>query len=110
MEEALIAKELANLQDCLNNFQLIFLQMRVMALSDGKLDNLKTRAGLCADCRFKRLIQSDRGSTFLLCGRSATDPTFPKYPRLPVLQCRGYEQVDATNSTNDDAHSSDETA
>ena len=39
-----------------------------------------------------RLVESDRGSTFYLCERSASDPGFPKYPRLPVLQCRGYEQ------------------
>ena len=49
------------------------------------------RAGLCAECRFKRLILSDRGSTFYLCERSSTDASFPKYPRLPVLECRGYE-------------------
>jgi hypothetical protein len=48
--------------------------------------------GLCADCRFKRLIESDRGSIFYLCERSAADASFAKYPRLPVLQCRGYEQ------------------
>jgi hypothetical protein len=47
--------------------------------------------GLCADCRFMRRIESDRGSTFYLCERSATDPSFPKYPRLPVLRCIGYE-------------------
>ena len=47
-------------------------------------------AGLCANCRFMQQIQSDRGSTFLLCQRSATDKSFPKYPRLPVLQCPGY--------------------
>jgi hypothetical protein len=46
--------------------------------------------GLCADCEFMRRIASDRGSTFYRCERSATDPTFPKYPRLPVLQCPGY--------------------
>ena len=39
-----------------------------------------------------RVVQSARGSKFYLCERSATDPTFPKYPRLPVLQCRGYEK------------------
>ena len=38
-----------------------------------------------------RLITSDRGSTFCLCQRSASDESFPKYPRLPVIQCRGYE-------------------
>jgi hypothetical protein len=48
--------------------------------------------GLCADCRFMRVIESARASKFYLCERSATDPTFPKYPRLPVLQCRGYEK------------------
>jgi hypothetical protein len=52
----------------------------------------RSRIGLCADCRFMRLVESDRGSTFYLCERSASDPGFPKYPRLPVLQCRGYEQ------------------
>ena len=35
-------------------------------------------------------IESDRGSIFLFCERSKTDPQFPKYPRLPVLRCAGY--------------------
>jgi hypothetical protein len=39
-----------------------------------------------------RLIESDRGSTFYLCERSATDAAFPKYPRLPVLECAEYER------------------
>ena len=42
-----------------------------------------------------RRIESDRGSIFYLCERSATDARFPKYPRLPVLQCVGYERLDA---------------
>lgn len=49
--------------------------------------------GLCANCGFMRLIESDRGSTFYLCERSATDATFPRYPRLPVLQCAGYQRL-----------------
>jgi len=48
-------------------------------------------AGLCATCRFAEAVVSARGSRFLLCLRSKTDPDFPKYPRLPVLRCRGYE-------------------
>ena len=48
--------------------------------------------GLCGGCRHMRLIKSDRGSTFYLCQRSLTDSSFPKYPRLPVLQCRGFER------------------
>jgi hypothetical protein len=51
-------------------------------------------AGLCDSCRWMREVKSDRGSVFYLCGRSATDTNFPKYPRLPVLQCRGYEQIE----------------
>jgi hypothetical protein len=46
--------------------------------------------GLCAHCRHSRRIQSDRGSVFFLCKLSESDPSFPKYPRLPVLSCRGY--------------------
>jgi hypothetical protein len=48
--------------------------------------------GLCADCKFAQHITSSRGSAFLLCGLSKTDPRFPKYPRLPVLSCTGYRQ------------------
>lgn len=52
-----------------------------------------TRIGLCADCQFMRRIASDRGSVFFFCERSKTDPQFPKYPRLPVLQCAGYLEI-----------------
>jgi len=47
--------------------------------------------GLCEDCRHGRRVASARGSVFWLCARSADDPAFPKYPRLPVLRCPGYE-------------------
>jgi hypothetical protein len=47
--------------------------------------------GLCERCRHGRTILTDRESRFWLCQRSATDPRFPKYPVLPVLQCIGYE-------------------
>ncbi len=50
-----------------------------------------SRIGLCANCQHMRQITSDRGSTFYLCQRSATDLKFPKYPRLPVIECSGYE-------------------
>jgi len=55
--------------------------------------------GLCAHCRFMRLVQSDRRSTFYFCSLSATDAAFPKYPRLPVLQCRGLEPSTAGDSS-----------
>jgi hypothetical protein len=47
--------------------------------------------GLCATCQHVRVIRSDRGSLFYLCELSASDPRFPKYPRLPVLSCSGYQ-------------------
>jgi len=39
-----------------------------------------------------QIMKSDRGSTFYMCQLSLTDPAFPKYPRLPVLRCAGYEE------------------
>jgi GNAT superfamily N-acetyltransferase len=53
---------------------------------------------LCADCRHSRRIESSKGSTFWLCGRSATDSRYPKYPRLPVHHCAGHEPASALDS------------
>jgi hypothetical protein len=52
----------------------------------------EARAGLCADCSYARMIESERGSRFVLCERSATDTNYPKYPRIPVITCAGYTQ------------------
>ncbi|MBI2963245.1 MAG: hypothetical protein HYY35_05770 [Deltaproteobacteria bacterium] len=49
------------------------------------------RLGLCAGCRFARRVRSAKGSEFLLCGRSELDRAFPRYPRLPVVRCGGFE-------------------
>jgi hypothetical protein len=53
----------------------------------------RARIGLCVACRYMRKIQSDRGSIFFFCQLSTTDERFPKYPRLPVLKCEGYEEA-----------------
>ena len=50
------------------------------------------RAGLCDSCRHQRVVKTTRGSRFSMCERSKTDASFPKYPRLPVLECRGFER------------------
>jgi hypothetical protein len=47
--------------------------------------------GLCDTCRFQRIVRSGRGSVFTLCERSKIDAGFPKYPRVPVTECRGHE-------------------
>jgi hypothetical protein len=54
---------------------------------------LRDPKGLCAGCAHKRDVKNTRGSTFLLCERSREDPAYPRYPRLPVLECRGYERL-----------------
>jgi hypothetical protein len=50
------------------------------------------RAGLCDTCRHQQIVRNTRGSVFSLCRRSRVEPqSFPRYPRLPVLDCAGYE-------------------
>jgi hypothetical protein len=51
--------------------------------------------GLCRDCRHSRRIESDRGSVFFRCDLSLKNPAFPKYPRLPVRECSGYQPIKA---------------
>jgi hypothetical protein len=52
------------------------------------------QAGLCATCRHARVVTSDRGSLFVRCAYAALDPSFAKYPRLPVIACRAYQPQD----------------
>jgi hypothetical protein len=49
-------------------------------------------AGLCETCLHQRVVNNTRGSRFSLCERSKTDPAYPKYPRLPVVECAGWER------------------
>jgi hypothetical protein len=53
------------------------------------------RAGLCDSCAHQRVVRNTRGSTFSLCERSREDTAYPRYPRLPVLECPGYERKPA---------------
>jgi hypothetical protein len=56
------------------------------------LSRLAAPAGLCAACVHLRLLASPR-SVFVRCGLAATDPTFPRYPALPVTRCDGYRPL-----------------
>jgi hypothetical protein len=49
--------------------------------------------GLCGSCHHVRVVESRRGSRFFMCDLSRSDPRFPRYPRLPVLRCRGFVAV-----------------
>ena len=51
------------------------------------------KAGLCDTCVHQKLIRNTRGSTFSMCLRSKDEPErYPKYPRVPVTACRGYDE------------------
>ena len=50
------------------------------------------RVGLCVRCAWRRDVVTAT-SRFVLCTRAFDDPAYPKYPRLPVLQCAGYVEV-----------------
>ena len=47
--------------------------------------------GLCTKCVHAKVVVSDRGSVFWRCLLADDDSRFPKYPRLPVLECAGFE-------------------
>jgi hypothetical protein len=57
-------------------------------------------AGLCDSCSHQKLIGNTRGSTFSMCERSKTDSRYPKYPRIPVEKCPGYEQKRGPGPSN----------
>ena len=52
---------------------------------------------LCETCASMREVLTPKGSRFLLCQLSRTDPAFPKYPPQPVVRCDGYR----TKETNE---------
>lgn len=56
-------------------------------------------AGLCNTCRHQQIVRNTRGSVFSLCRRSREEPErFPRYPRLPVDRCPGYERATAAGA------------
>jgi hypothetical protein len=51
---------------------------------------------LCETCAWMREIVTAKGSRFLLCQLSQTNPAYPKYPSQPVVRCDGYQQKEQT--------------
>ena len=72
---------------------------QAMEGTDRDRERERVRAGLCATCQQARVIVSDRGSRFYFCERSKTDPAFPRYPPLPVIECIGYDERSCTPSS-----------
>jgi hypothetical protein len=58
--------------------------------SGGSEQGRQDEAGLCSRCLHVQVVVSARGSRFYLCRLSLTDPSFPRYPRIPVLTCAGF--------------------
>jgi hypothetical protein len=70
-------------------------------MNESNNHSANARVGLCERCRFMRRVESDRGSVFYLCQLAATDARFPKYPRLPVLQCAGFVEMNQDERRTD---------
>jgi hypothetical protein len=61
---------------------------------------LAAGAGLCGHCRNARVVESRRGSAFLLCELSRTDARYPRYPPLPVVRCDGFEDLEPSPASD----------
>jgi hypothetical protein len=57
-------------------------------------ENGQPPPGLCADCAFVHRNETRKGTVYWRCTRAASDPGFPRYPRLPVISCPGFEVPD----------------
>ena len=53
-----------------------------------------SKVGICLHCNFVSEIVSGKGSKFIQCKKHFTNKDFPKYPKLPVKFCTGF-QIDA---------------
>jgi hypothetical protein len=61
---------------------------------DAALLKLGADPGLCAACQHAKLNETRRGTAYLRCTRAAWDTRLPRYPRLPVAQCVGFDPAD----------------
>jgi hypothetical protein len=61
---------------------------------DAAWRKLGAEPGLCEACRHAKLNETRRGTVYLRCLRAAWDTSLPRYPRLPVTQCAGFERRD----------------
>jgi hypothetical protein len=65
------------------------------------IESRRPEAGLCDSCAHQQLVPNTRGSVFSLCRRSRDEPErFPRYPRLPVTGCPGYEEEARTEGAD----------
>ena len=56
---------------------------------------------LCETCALMREVVTARGSRFLLCQLSQTDPAYPKYPPQPMVRCEGHRKKEPTQGVEE---------
>jgi hypothetical protein len=56
---------------------------------------------LCETCARMREVVTPKGSRFLLCRLSQTDPAYPKYPPQPVVRCDGNREKGPTEGVEE---------
>jgi hypothetical protein len=49
---------------------------------------------LCENCIHMKPIVSGKGAVFVQCRKHFEDASYPKYPRVPVLQCAGFSTTE----------------
>ena len=62
------------------------------ARRDAWAKKLGVSPGLCADCMHPKLNVTRVGTAYLRCTRAQWDTRLARYPRLPVMECVGFEQ------------------
>jgi hypothetical protein len=62
--------------------------------SDSPWLKLGVDPGLCVGCLHAKLNETRRGTAYLRCTRAAWDTRLPRYPRLPVTQCVGFDPAE----------------
>lgn len=49
--------------------------------------------GLCGLCIYHSLIRNSKGVQYHLCAYSKKNEIFPKYPKLPILNCPAFHSA-----------------
>ncbi len=69
-----------------------FLALLGRSGDEGARPKLGAEPGLCDACRHAKFNETRRGTAYLRCTRAEWDATLVRYPRLPVVQCAGFER------------------
>ncbi len=61
---------------------------------DSSMQRRAMTRSFCETCAWMREVVTPKGSRFILCRLSQTDPNYPKYPPQPVVRCDGYQKTE----------------